>query len=130
MTLEERAGTKPPNPEQMKEYYRYLNNAFAKIIYGGILSNPVSADFYRENVTDAFGRQRSAEQERDTVASEVERLKPFEDALQDITSDFKEHKRMVFAKTKSIAGQINNKNNEPMILKKGNLRVKNSKCSI
>lgn len=36
MTLEKHAGTKSPNPKQMKEYYLYLHNAFSNLIYGEI----------------------------------------------------------------------------------------------
>lgn len=76
------------------------------------MSNPVSADFYRETVSDAFERQRNAEQERDEAISEVEWLKPFEEKFREVSSDFKKHKQMVSSKTKVIAEELNNKNNE------------------
>lgn len=109
MTLERHAGTKPPNVEQIRNFYSYLQKIYSKVIYGEIISNPVTADFHRESVAFAFEKLKRAEKQRGEVQKQSE---SFEKSLQELTSEFTEHKRKVSAKAKEIAEHIHTKDKE------------------
>ena len=100
MTLEEFAKTKSPNMQQMEEFYNYIKSRFSKIIYGTIISDPVTAEFYRASVTNAFEKQTKAEKQRDDALNEIERRKLIEQSLKRENADFKKNASSKFKELK------------------------------
>ncbi|MEO3677387.1 hypothetical protein ABGI61_00030 [Rheinheimera sp. FR7-31] len=47
-SIEEKFGTKSPTPEQLEQYFKYWKTNFAKQIFGRILSDPVTPEYFNE----------------------------------------------------------------------------------
>tara|TARA_R110002060_G_scaffold73990_1_gene83044 strand:- start:2010 stop:3053 length:1044 start_codon:yes stop_codon:yes gene_type:complete len=101
MTLDEFAKTKSPNLQQMEDFYNYIKSRFSKIIYGTIISAPVTAEFYRASVTNAFEKQTKAEKQRDDALNEIKRLKLIEQNLRKENADFKHNESSKFKELKN-----------------------------
>jgi len=48
ISIEKKFNTKHPTPELLEQYYNYLKNTFGNQVYGKILSNPVSAKYFKK----------------------------------------------------------------------------------
>lgn len=109
MTLEEHSGTRSPNIQQIEEFYDYLKRKFSNVIYGNILSNPVTTEFYKDNVAIAFEKQKLAEKQRDRALQEVTQLQNFEKKLRKLTSEYSDLKLSASAEVKEITNLKNAK---------------------
>lgn len=58
ISIERILKTKSPSPDQLEKYYSYLKNIFSKQVYGRVISDPVSVEYYKkkERVGNGFGR--------------------------------------------------------------------------
>ncbi|NOH99329.1 hypothetical protein [Vibrio sp. 99-70-13A1] len=47
ISIEKKFDTKNPTPDNLESYYNYLKSTFGKQVFGKILSNPVSVDYFK-----------------------------------------------------------------------------------
>lgn len=48
ISIEKKFSTKTPTPSQMEDYYLYLKRCFKKQVFGKVVSDPVSVDFFND----------------------------------------------------------------------------------
>lgn len=47
ISIEKKFNTKNPTPDNLESYYNYLKSTFGRQVFGKILSNPVSVDYFK-----------------------------------------------------------------------------------
>jgi len=70
-SIEKKYGTKSPTPEQLEDYYGYWKAVFAKQIFGRILSNPVTPEFYDEVCEEATQKLAQAQRQNGDLRNKL-----------------------------------------------------------